>query len=119
MGLFDWLLRRGPPPREDSGAARRPKMPRPAIVQQLGENLGDMWLRRNNYEKALEAFAQLVRLRPEDAQSYLGRGMAQEALGDLEKAAADYSTAIRLQPDGVCPARPGPPWTRPPRRRPG
>jgi tetratricopeptide (TPR) repeat protein len=62
--------------------------------------LGDMWLRRGNFGRALEAFAQLVQLRPQDAQGYLGRGLAQEARGDLEQAAADYSTAIGLQPDG-------------------
>jgi tetratricopeptide (TPR) repeat protein len=62
--------------------------------------LGDMWLRRSNFGRALEEFTQLVQLRPQDAQSYLGRGMAQEARGDLEQAVADYSTAIRLQPDG-------------------
>jgi tetratricopeptide (TPR) repeat protein len=62
--------------------------------------LGDMWLRRCNFGRALEAFTQLVQLRPEDAQSYLGRGLAHEAQGDLEQADSDYSIAIRLQPDG-------------------
>jgi tetratricopeptide (TPR) repeat protein len=62
--------------------------------------LGEMWLRRNNFGRALDAFGQLVRLRPQDAQSYVGRGLAQEARGDLEQAGADYSTAIRLQPEG-------------------
>lgn len=62
--------------------------------------LGDMWLRRGNVGRALESFDRLVQLRPEDAQGYLGRGLAQEARGELEQAAADYSTAIRLQPEG-------------------
>jgi tetratricopeptide (TPR) repeat protein len=62
--------------------------------------LGDMWLRRSNFGRALEAFAQLVQLRPQEAQGYLGRGLAQEALGEREQAAADYSMAIRLQPEG-------------------
>ena len=62
--------------------------------------LGDMWLRRGKHEMALEAFSQLVRLCPQDAQGYLGRGMAQEALGDLDQAIADYSAAINLQPEG-------------------
>jgi serine/threonine-protein kinase len=62
--------------------------------------LGDLWLRRNNYDKALEAFARLVRLRPQDARGYLGRGVAHEALGDLEGAIADYSAAIELPPEG-------------------
>jgi tetratricopeptide (TPR) repeat protein len=62
--------------------------------------LGEMWLRRNNSGPALESFTQLVQLRPQDAQGYIGRGLAQEARGDLEQAGADFSTAIRLQPEG-------------------
>jgi tetratricopeptide (TPR) repeat protein len=62
--------------------------------------LGEMWLRRNNSGPAVEAFAQLVQLRPEDAQGYIGRGLALEARGELEQAGADFSTAIRLQPEG-------------------
>jgi tetratricopeptide (TPR) repeat protein len=59
---------------------------------------GDMWLRRTRPERAKEVFAQLIGLRPEDTQGFLGRGTASEALGDLEQANADYSEAIRLQP---------------------
>jgi tetratricopeptide (TPR) repeat protein len=62
--------------------------------------LGEMWMRRGKYVKALEANAQLIRLHPEDARGYLGRGMAEEALGDLDAADGDYSAAIDLQPDG-------------------
>jgi tetratricopeptide (TPR) repeat protein len=62
--------------------------------------LGEMWLRRSRFGRALEAFTELVQLRPQDAQGYLNRGLAQEAQGELEQAAADYSTAIGLQPDG-------------------
>jgi tetratricopeptide (TPR) repeat protein len=61
---------------------------------------GDMWLRRSKFGRALEAFSQLVQLRPQDAQGYLGRGMAREANGELEEAAADYSMVIRLQREG-------------------
>jgi tetratricopeptide (TPR) repeat protein len=61
--------------------------------------LGDLWLRRGEYDRAREAFTQLVQLRPNDAQGYLGRGFAHETLGDLVQASVDYSTAIRLQPD--------------------
>jgi tetratricopeptide (TPR) repeat protein len=62
--------------------------------------LGDMWRRRGRYDKALEAFAELVRLDPDDPDGYLGRGSVQEALGDLEPAADDYSAVVRLQHDG-------------------
>jgi tetratricopeptide (TPR) repeat protein len=65
-----------------------------------GGYLGDMWMRRNNNDRAREAFAQLIDLCPQDARGYLGRGVAHEALGDLEQAVADYSAAIRLQPEG-------------------
>jgi tetratricopeptide (TPR) repeat protein len=59
-----------------------------------------MWMRRAQFVKALEAYAQLIRLQPEDPRGYLGRAMAQEALGDLEPAAEDYSAAIDRQPEG-------------------
>jgi tetratricopeptide (TPR) repeat protein len=63
--------------------------------------LGDMWLRRNQFDRASDAFSDLIRVRPKDARGYAGRGMVREALGDLDRALDDYSTAIRCQPDGV------------------
>jgi tetratricopeptide (TPR) repeat protein len=62
--------------------------------------LGEMWLRRGDFGRALEAFTELVRLSPQDGQGHLGRGLAHEAQGDLEEASADYATAIRLRPEG-------------------
>jgi tetratricopeptide (TPR) repeat protein len=56
--------------------------------------LGEMWLRRHHFERALEAFDQLVELRPQDARGHLGRGLVHEAQGDLEQAAADYTAAV-------------------------
>jgi tetratricopeptide (TPR) repeat protein len=61
--------------------------------------LGDMWLRRNSFGRALELFSQLIRLQPEDASAYVGRGLAEEAVGELDQAVADYTTAIRLRPE--------------------
>jgi tetratricopeptide (TPR) repeat protein len=63
--------------------------------------LGDMWLRRSQFGRALEVFSQLIQSSPQDARGYTGRGMAREALGELEQAVADYTSAIRLEPNGV------------------
>jgi tetratricopeptide (TPR) repeat protein len=65
------------------------------------EYLGGMWLRRSKFDRALEAFGQLVGLRPHDARARVGRGMAHEALGDFGQAVADYSEAIRLEGGGA------------------
>ena len=62
--------------------------------------LGEMWLRRSKHGNALEVFAQLIALRPDEARGYLGRGMAYEVLGELEQAANDYSAAIDAEPAG-------------------
>jgi tetratricopeptide (TPR) repeat protein len=63
--------------------------------------LGDMWLRRSQFGRALEVFSQLIQSSPKDHRGYTGRGMAREALGELEQAVADYSSAIRLESSGV------------------
>lgn len=62
--------------------------------------LGEMWMRRSQFGRALELFSQLAELRPDDARTYIGRGISREALGELEAAAADYTEAVRLQPAG-------------------
>jgi tetratricopeptide (TPR) repeat protein len=65
-----------------------------------GGYLGDMWLRRNKPDRALDEFSQAVRLRPRDAGAHVGRGTAHEVLGHLEQAAADYTAALALPPEG-------------------
>ncbi len=62
--------------------------------------LGEMWIRRGNFGRAFEVFTQLLDLRPNDPQGYLGRAAAAEALGDLEQTCSDCTEAIRVQPEG-------------------
>lgn len=62
--------------------------------------LGDMWLRRSTPGRALEVFGQLIGLAPHDARGYVGRGMANEALGELDEAANDYTEATSRAPNG-------------------
>ena len=51
------------------------------------------------YDKAMLAFNEIVRYRPDSPNSYFNRGLAYKFLGADEKALLDYETAIRLDPD--------------------
>jgi Flp pilus assembly protein TadD len=39
-----------------------------------------------------------IRIRPDDADSFILRGVLLKKKGEVEKAIADYTAAIRLQP---------------------
>lgn len=52
-------------------------------------------------EKQIECFTKAVRLNPELAEAYTGRGMANNDLGRYDKAIADYTRAIELNPDNA------------------
>ena len=60
---------------------------------------GFMTLRvANDYAGAARAFALSVRLNPRYQKAYIHRGLAYEALGNLQQAIEDYSMAIVLGP---------------------
>jgi tetratricopeptide (TPR) repeat protein len=61
---------------------------------------GQMWLRRGQFDRALDRFTEMIRLRSQDGNGYLGRGMANESLGNLDQAVEDYTAAIRLHTFG-------------------
>jgi len=65
----------------------------------VAEMMGEMWLRRGKFVKAELEFGQVIQLRPREASGYVGRGMAKEALGDLDQAVTDYTRAIEVQPN--------------------
>jgi hypothetical protein len=52
----------------------------------------------DEYWGAARAFALSIRLNPQYQKAYLHRGRAYEALGNLQQAIEDYSTAIALDP---------------------
>ena len=58
--------------------------------------LGDMWLRRNKFERALWEFDRLISLSPDNARAHLARGSVHEVLGNLEEAESDFSVTIHL-----------------------
>ena len=51
------------------------------------------------YGEAIETFSALIRLRPDSSQTYYNRGAARyHARSELDKAANDLTTALRLEP---------------------
>jgi tetratricopeptide (TPR) repeat protein len=53
----------------------------------------------DEYELALSAYDESIRLNPQDANSYGNRAIVYEILEDYDAAFEDYMTAIRLAPD--------------------
>ena len=57
---------------------------------------GSSCLQRKDYNAAIAAFTQGIRLNPKLAKLYYNRGVAYHKKGQLDKAIADYTEAIRL-----------------------
>jgi len=51
------------------------------------------------YDRAIGDYTQAIRLEPNNAQAYLGRGIAYSNKGDFDRAIADNNEAIRLDPN--------------------
>src|SRR5580698_4847095 len=56
---------------------------------------------KKDFEQAVTWFTESIRLKPDDATAYSGRGFAYDRKGDHDKAIADFTEAIRLKPDYV------------------
>ena len=54
-----------------------------------------------NYEDAITAYNESIRLQPDFANAYVNRGLAKEKLGQHESAIVDYSSAIKIDPELV------------------
>jgi tetratricopeptide (TPR) repeat protein len=59
---------------------------------------GNALLKRGEYDKAIAAYTEAIRIYPKQAVPYFGRGLAYESKAKLDEAIADYSEAIRLNP---------------------
>jgi len=59
-------------------------------------NLGELYYKWRDYQKAKQNFDQAVQLRPTLANAYQGRGAAREELGECEEAIIDYQHAADL-----------------------
>ena len=71
---------------------------------QLGDEASD----QGNDKKAIAEYSQEIKLNPEDAQAYYGRGLAYLSVGkgdlaerDFDKATKEYSEAIKANPNNA------------------
>ena len=61
-------------------------------------NEGDDLSTIGYYQEAIEQYDEAIRIDPQDANTYNGRGLAYGGLGQYERAIQDYDEAIRLNP---------------------
>ena len=63
------------------------------------------WNGKSEYDRAIEDFTESIRLQPDYAGAYRGRGFAWHGKGEYDQALKDNTEVIRLQPDdagGYC-----------------
>src|SRR5215471_18166673 len=60
---------------------------------------GQTDINNGDYDRAIEAFSDAMRLDPKSALAFTNRGVAYERRGDMDRAIADFSEAIRLDPN--------------------
>ena len=72
----------------------------PASAQTAEEwiDRGDRHFKYEQYNSGISCYKKAIGIEPHNAAAYFKRGMAYNALGDLEPAVADITTAIELDP---------------------
>jgi tetratricopeptide (TPR) repeat protein len=66
-------------------------------------NRGNAYLNKKDYCRAIADYDEAIRLRPQHAYSFRGRGLAYEGIGHLDRAMADLRKALSLGDDGANP----------------
>jgi len=54
-----------------------------------------------NYDRAIDDYTQALRLTPNDAHAYHGRGWSYAQKGDYQRAIQDYSETLRIKPSDL------------------
>ncbi|MGB3291745.1 MAG: tetratricopeptide repeat protein [Phormidesmis sp.] len=76
-----------------------------ALIEQLPaeaavwSNRGNVRVRRNNLDGALDDYSRAIKLAPHQPNPYLNRGAVWEAMGQWQKAIDDYNQVLRIDPD--------------------
>lgn len=69
------------------------------LAAQARLNQGWNLYERQEYDQAIQAFADAIRMNPEGAQGYYYRGLAWEKFGNHQEARRDLEKALSLDPD--------------------
>ncbi len=59
---------------------------------------GQAWFAKQEYDKAIADYSEVIRLKPDNAGAYFNRSAAWREKGDNARATADYTTCIGLDP---------------------
>lgn len=67
--------------------------------QQIHNNLGDVYARQGNMEKAVEEFQTAIEINPNYADAYHNLGNTYQQMGQLDLAIENYQTALSINPN--------------------
>jgi len=82
-----------------------PTLPKPAPtttnerLAQIAFQKGSDASLKQDYQTAITAYTEAIRLKPDYAEAFDGRGDVYDAQNESEKAISDYTEAIRVRPD--------------------
>jgi tetratricopeptide (TPR) repeat protein len=71
----------------------------PEILARAFFNRGRAWSDQGQFDRAIQDFAQAIRLDPEYPDAFNNRGVAYAGMGQFERAIEDYDRAIQLDPN--------------------
>jgi tetratricopeptide (TPR) repeat protein len=95
------------PPAQQPEQQPEPQQQSQSRPQQTPAESAKQHFDRNEFDEAIAAYTEILRLNPGDAEAYYNRGDAYYGKGDIDRAAADWNEAIRLNPANA--SRPGRP----------
>lgn len=64
-------------------------------------NLGNLYLNKGEFQKAIEAFRRSIRIKPWDFKSHKSLGKALLGVGKIPEAIKEFETAVSLQPSSA------------------
>ena len=86
-----------------------PAQPMPEDAKEFIKS-GNDWYQKRQYDKAMKAFDQAIKLDPSSAAARFHRGTVWHQKGQIDKAIADYSESIRLDPRSTAYVNRGAAW---------